>query len=601
MFVDRVHRSYYNYDRIDLKWTGVGKERDNMGKEKKLPIGIEDFEEIRTEDFYYVDKTDLITELLDNWSKVNLFTRPRRFGKSLNMSMLKAFFGYGYDSRLFDGTKVAKETELCERYMGQFPVISITLKDVEARDYEGARAMLCAVIGNEALRFTFLSDSDALSEEEKERYRHLIRVGESGTSGEIMSDEMLKSSLFMLSRLLRKHYGKKVILLIDEYDVPLDKAQHFGYHDEMIGLIRSLLSQALKSNDNMYFAVLTGCLRIAKESIFTGLNNLNVFSITNVRYKEHFGFLDEEVREMLAYYGLEDRYGQMKEWYDGYRFGDADIYCPWDVINHVSRLRVNPDARPRAYWINSSGNSIIRTLLQKATPQTRMELDRLVNGDAVIKKINEELTYRELYDSLDNLWSVLFTTGYLTKKAEIDLNTYELVIPNREIRMIFTEQILDWFQKEAREDAPALDAFCEAFCQGDPAAIEHRFASYLKKTISIRDTAVRKERKENFYHGILLGLLSHREDWLLLSSVESGIGYSDILIELPDKNIGIVIEIKYSESRNLEAACQKALEQIEEKNYADRLMEDDMDTILKYGIACRRNTCMVRMAESERY
>ena len=300
---------------------------------------------------------------------------------------------------------------------------------------------------------------------------------------------------------------------------------------------------------------------------------------------------------MLDYYGLEDHYRTIKEWYNGYRFGTSDVYCPWDVINYVDELRDNPDARPRAYWINSSGNIILRTLLQKATPQTRMELDRLVNGDAVIKKINEELTYRELYDSLDNLWSVLFTTGYLTKKAEIDLNTYELVIPNREIRMIFTEQILDWFQKEAREDAPALDAFCEAFCQGDPAAIEHQFASYLKKTISIRDTAVRKERKENFYHGILLGLLSHREDWLLLSSVESGIGYSDILIELPDKNIGIVIEIKYSESRNLEAACQKALEQIEEKNYAEHLMEDDMDTIFKYGIACRRTACMVRMAE----
>ena len=599
MFVDRVHRSYYNYDRIDLKWTGVGKERDNMGKEKKLPIGIEDFEEIRTEDFYYVDKTDLITELLDNWSKVNLFTRPRRFGKSLNMSMLKAFFGYGYDSRLFDGTKVAKETELCERYMGQFPVISITLKDVEARDYEGARAMLCAVIGNEALRFTFLSDSDALSEEEKERYRHLIRVGESGTSGEIMSDEMLKSSLFMLSRLLRKHYGKKVILLIDEYDVPLDKAQHFGYHDEMIGLIRSLLSQALKSNDNMYFAVLTGCLRIAKESIFTGLNNLNVFSITNVRYKEHFGFLDEEVREMLAYYGLEDRYGQMKEWYDGYRFGDADIYCPWDVINHIALVRSEPYAPPRAFWANTSGNEIIRTFIGLADQRTRREIERLVEGESVVKKIDQELTYKDLYDSIDNLWSVLFTTGYLTQRGREGEDTYRLAIPDLAIRQIFVDQILKWSQAEARKDTPRLDTFCEAFVQGDAKTIERQFSNYLQRTISIRDTSVRKEKKENFYHGILLGLLSHREDWDIRSNAESGDGFSDILIEIEEERIGIVIEVKYPDDQDLEAGCKKALDQIEKVGYQTRLCQDGMETVYKYGIACWKKRCMVRLGESQ--
>ncbi len=567
----------------------------------KLPIGIEDFKKIRTEGFYYVDKTGMITELLNNWGEINLFTRPRRFGKSLNMSMLKYFFSFGCDPELFQGLAVAEERELCEHYMGKFPVISITLKNAEAQNFKKAQALLCSVIGSEALRFQFLMDSERLSAEEKERYRRLIHTDADSLQEFPMSDDVLKGSLRTLSQLLCRHYGQKAILLIDEYDVPLDRAQQNGYYDEMVDLIRSMFGQALKTNESLQFAVLTGCLRIAKESIFTGLNNLNVISITDDLFHEHFGFTDAEVKALLEYYGLHDKYSDLKEWYDGYRFGETSIYCPWDVINHVSRLRANPDARPRAYWINSSGNSIIRTLLQKATPQTRMELDRLVNGEAVIKKINEELTYRELYDSLDNLWSVLFTTGYLTKKAEIDLNTYELVIPNREIRMIFTEQILDWFQKEAREDAPALDAFCEAFCQGDPTSIERQFASYLKKTISIRDTAVRKERKENFYHGILLGLLSHREDWLLLSSVESGIGYSDILIELPDKNIGIVIEIKYSESRNLEAACQKALEQIEEKNYADRLMEDDMDTILKYGIACRRNTCMVRMAESERY
>lgn len=566
-----------------------------MGKEKKLPIGIEDFEEIRTEGFYYVDKTDLITGLLNNWGKVNLFTRPRRFGKSLNMSMLRAFFGYGQDGRLFDGTKVAKETELCEKYMGKFPVISITLKDVEDREYKGARDMLCAAIGNEALRSVFLSESDALSDEEKERYRHLIRVGERGTSGEVMPDELLKSSLFTLSRLLRKHYGKKVILLIDEYDVPLDKAQHFGYYDEMINLIRSLLSQALKGNDNIYFAVLTGCLRIAKESVFTGLNNLNVFSATNVRYKEHFGFLDEEVRDMLAYYGLEDKYGQMKEWYDGYRFGDADIYCPWDVIKYIDLARSEPDASPRAFWANTSGNDIIRTFIRMADQRTRREIERLIDGESVTKKIDQELTYKDLYKSIDNLWSVLFTTGYLTQRGMTVDDMYRLAIPNLAIRQIFVDQILRWFQAEARKDTPKLDAFCEAFVQGDAEAIERQFGDYLRRTISIRDTSVRKGKKENFYHGILLGLLSHREDWDIVSNAESGEGFSDILIEIEEESIGIVIEVKYPDDQDLGAGCRKALDQIEKMGYQTRLCQDGMRMIYKYGIACWKKGCMVRL------
>lgn len=564
----------------------------------KLPIGIEDFEEIRTEGFYYVDKTGMITELLNNWGKVNLFTRPRRFGKSLNMSMLRHFFSFGCDPKLFEGLAIAEEKELCEKYMGKFPVISITLKGVEARSLEGARAMLCSIIGSEALKFYFLRNSKLLSEEDKERYRCLTKIDADSSQEFPMSDDVLKGSLQTLSQLLCKHYRQKAILLIDEYDVPLDKAQQNGYYDEIVDLIRGLFGQALKTNESLQFAVLTGCLRIAKESIFTGLNNFNVMSITNIQFDEHFGFSDTEVKEMLDYYGLEDRYQIIKEWYDGYRFGASDVYCPWDVINYVNQLRADPNARPRAFWINSSGNSIIRVLLQKATPQTRMELERLVNGEYITKKISEELTYRELYDNLDNLWSVLFTTGYLTKQAEVALSTYELIIPNREIRKIFTEQILDWFQTEARKDAPALDAFCEAFRQGNPVSIERQFTAYLRKTISIRDTAVRKERKENFYQGILLGLLSHREDWLILSSAESGVGYSDILIELSEENIGIVIELKYSENRDMEAACRQALQQIEEKNYAERLVDDDMDTILKYGIACRRNTCMVRMTES---
>ncbi len=563
----------------------------------KLPIGIEDFETIRTEGFYYVDKTGMIAELLHNWSLVNLFTRPRRFGKSLNMSMLEYFFSYGCNLELFDGLAISKETGLCEKYMGKFPVISITLKGVEARNYEDAAAMLCVVIGEEALRFRFLLESSRLTKEDKDQYAQMIRVGEPGQQMFPMEKNVLSNSLKTLSALLCKHYGQKVILLIDEYDVPLDKANQYGYYDEMVNLIQGLFGNALKTNKNLFFAVLTGCLRVAKESIFTGLNNFSVMSITSALFAGHFGFSDAEVKGMLAYYGLEEKYGTIKEWYDGYRFGNTDVYCPWDVINYVRQLRFDPDVLPKAFWINSSGNSIIRTLLKQATNQTMEDLDQLVNGLPVTKKINEELTYRELYDSIDNLWSVLFTTGYLTKRKEVSLNTYELAIPNQEIRIIFTEQILSWFQEEARKDAPALDAFCEAFSAGDPAAVERMFTAYLKKTISIRDTAVQKGRKESFYHGILLGLLSHRGDWILRSNAQSGEGYSDILILIRSVSVGIVIELKYSQSRNLEAACLQALKQIEEKNYTGQLIEEDMATILKYGIACHRNTCMVKMAE----
>ena len=564
----------------------------------KLPIGIEDFEEIRTEGFYYIDKTGLIIDLLNSWSKVNLFTRPRRFGKSLNMSMLKAFFSCGCDPKLFDGLSISRETALCEKYMGKFPVISITLNSVEANRYEDAVAMLCVVIGEESQRFSFLPESDRLSEDDKRKYSQLATVGAVGGQMFPIPKDALASSLKTLSALLRKHYGRKVILLIDEYDAALDKANQYGYYDDMAGLLRSLFGNALKTNENLLFAVLTGCLRVAKESIFTGLNNFKVLSITDVRFEEYFGFSDEEVKNMLRNYGLEKNYDMVREWYDGYRFGNTDIYCPWDVLNYVDLLLSDPDALPRAFWMNSSGNAILRTLLQKATDQTMEDLDQLVNGLSVTKKISEEPTYRELYDSIDNLWSVLFTTGYLTGRRKTDLNTYELAIPNQEIRMIFTEQILSWFQEEARKDTPVLDTFCEAFSAGDPATIERLFTAYLKKTISIRDTAARKEKKENFYHGILLGLLSHRSDWILRSNAESGTGCSDIQIRINSISMGIVIELKYSESRNLEAACQKALEQIEEKNYAEQLMEDDMITIRKYGIACRRNTCMVKMESS---
>ncbi|MCI9478857.1 MAG: AAA family ATPase [Lachnospiraceae bacterium] len=562
---------------------------------KKLPIGIEHFEEMRREDFYYVDKTGMIKELLENKAKVNLFTRPRRFGKSLNMSMLKYFFEYGCDSSLFEGLAIAKEDKLCQEYMGKFPVVSVTLKGAGSLEFQTARGMLCSIVGNEAMRFAFLENSSRLSDREKEQYRQLVNVDTSGRQSFIMSNEVLEDSLRMLCRLLQKHYDQKVILLIDEYDVPLDKAQHYGYYDEMSSLLRGMLGQALKTNDSLQFAVLTGCLRVAKESIFTGLNNLRVLTITSKQFDEHFGFLDREVKELLEFYGLSDRFDLVKEWYDGYRFGSEDVYCPWDVINYADSLRSDPDAKPRAFWINTSGNDIIRTFLKMAKGSVQREIEELVNGGTVVKKINQELTYRDLYKNIDNLWSVLFTTGYLTKRGETESEAYYLAIPNLEIRKIFIEQVMEWIQEEARKDTQKLDAFCDAFARGDAEAAEAGFGDYLWRTISVLDTGARREKKEHFYHGVLLGLLGHREEWDIRSNAETGEGFCDILIEIRDERIGIAIELKYAREDGLEAGCREALEQIENRRYESKLLQDGMKTIYKYGIACRKKECMVRM------
>ncbi|MCI9067318.1 MAG: AAA family ATPase [Lachnospiraceae bacterium] len=570
-----------------------------MDTTKKLPIGIEGFEEIRTEGFYYVDKTDMIRELLNNWAKVNLFTRPRRFGKSLNMDMLKYFFEYGADPKLFEGLKIEGERELCEQYMGRFPVISVTLKGAAAGNYGEALAMLRSIIGDEAMRFEFLLESGRLTDAEKERYRQLIQIDPEGKQEFAMSLEMLGGSIQLLSQLLCKHYGQKVILLIDEYDVPLDRAQRAGYYEEMAELLRNLFGQALKTNPNLYFAVMTGCLRIAKESIFTGLNNLNVFSVIDVSYAGYFGFSDEEVRDMLAYYGLSEKYKVVREWYDGYRFGNGSVYCPWDVISYVKLLRSDPEAEPRAFWANTSGNEIVRTFLERAGASTRREMEILIDGGTVGKKLNHELTYRELYQNIDNLWSVLFTTGYLTWQGKPDGDVYELKIPNLELKKIYIDQIMEWFKAEAGKDAPKLDALCLAFAAGDAGEAERQFTAYLKKTISIRDTSVRKGKKENFYHGILLGLLSHREDWVIRSNQESGEGFSDILVEIEEENKGIVIEVKYPDGGELDAGCLEALAQIEEKGYEGKLREDGMETVIKYGISCRRKSCRVMAGKEE--
>lgn len=570
----------------------------NTKIKKKLPIGIESFEKIRIEDFYYIDKTGLIKALLYNWGEVNLFTRPRRFGKSLNMSMLKSFFEINTDKEykkiLFEGLDIANDTDLCKTYMGKFPVISISLKGVNGTDFLAARSMMSSIIGNEALRFYFLSESPKLNEKEIKLFNQLTKVDESNREGFIMSDTVLTSSLKILSMLLQKHYEKKVIILIDEYDVPLAKAFDNGYYDEMVMLIRNLFEQVLKTNDSLQFAVLTGCLRVSKESIFTGLNNLKVLSITDVRFDEYFGFTDKEVQDLLKYYELTEFYGIVKDWYDGYRFGNVHIYCPWDVICYCDELRFDPKALPKDYWSNTSSNEAVRHFIENAeTNTTKREIERLVEGDIIKKEIRRELTYRELYNNAENIWSVLYTTGYLTQQGEPDGDIFPLVIPNQEVRKIFTKQITDWFQDTVRKDGAALNAFCEAFEKGDAAEVEKQFNSYLRKTISIRDTFVKKDRKENFYHGILLGLLSFKGNWNVWSNRESGEGYSDILVEIEDKDMGIVVEVKYSDDENLETVCRQALKQINDKNYPEELQQLGLNHILKFGIACNKKRCKV--------
>ena len=562
--------------------------------EKKLPVGIENFEKIRTEGFYYIDKTGMIVDLLQKWGEVNLFTRPRRFGKSLNMSMLRAFFEIGGNREIFDGLRIAEETTLCEQYMGRFPVISISLKDVEGDDFAAARSMLCSVIGSEALRFQFLTGSGRLTENEKEMYRQLTVI-DGGSDGVFaMSEAVLTASLKTLSMLLHKHYGSRVIILIDEYDVPLAKANEKGYYEQMVTLLRKMFGNVLKTNDHLYFAVLTGCLRIAKESIFTGLNNMKVMTISDVQYDEYFGFTDEEVRALLRYYEISDAYDIMKEWYDGYHFGDTDIYCPWDVICYCDKLRSDRAAAPGNYWSNTSSNDIVRHFIDMSDAgAAKHEIERLIAGEAVVREIHEELTYKELYDSMENVWSVLFSTGYLTQQGRTEGDFFRLVIPNREIRNLFTGQIMKMFREHMRKDGEAVNRFCEPMKRGDADGVEKQFTEYLKKTISIRDTFVRRPTKENFYHGILLGILGFKASWIVTSNRESGDGYSDIQIQIEDEEIGIAIEVKYAQSADLEAECRKALEQIEMRDYAQALRAEGMKTIWKYAIACYKKRCRV--------
>nr|WP_302592276.1 AAA family ATPase [uncultured Marvinbryantia sp.] len=562
-------------------------------KRKMLPIGIENFEEIRTEGFYYVDKTGMIKELLENWGKVNLFTRPRRFGKSLNMSMLRYFFDVNSDPALFDGLKISEEKELCERYMGKFPVISVSLKGLNAISYEKALEMAVPVLQGEIRRFQYLLESERLTQRDKEAYDRLLDAE--------VSEGALCNSLKVLSELLFKHHGEKTVILIDEYDVPLAKAFEQGYYEQMVLFIRNLFEQTLKTNESLQLAVLTGCMRISKESIFTGLNNLRVLTIADVEFEEHFGFTDSEVRELLEYYGLSGNYNAVKEWYDGYRFGSVDVYCPWDVICHCGKLRADSEAQPQNYWSNTSSNDAVRRFIKQAdTAAVKQEIERLVAGETIRKEIRQELTYQDMYSTVDNIWSVLFTTGYLTQRGKPDKKTFCLAIPNMEIREIYTEQIMALFKEDMRSNREDTEAFCRALQEGNAAEVEKRFTDFLRRTISIRDTFVKKRLKENFYHGILLGILSCYNAWIVSSNEEAGDGYSDILLMMEDEETGVVIEVKYAENGNLDECCRKALEQIETNRYEETLRDEGSTRILKYGIACYKKRCRV-MRAGKRY
>ncbi len=565
----------------------------------KLPVGIENFQEIRQAGFYYVDKTRLIEQLLEQWGKVNLFTRPRRFGKSLNMSMLRCFFEIGADSSLFDGLYISQKRELCEKYMGKFPVLFLSLKNVDGLTFEDARYHLTELVGREASRFRFLLDSHELNEDDKDIYRALILLQNGRYS---MDARSLSSALQTLSYLLHKHYGQKTIIIIDEYDVPLDKAFQHGYYREMVALIRGLFGQALKTNDSLYFAVLTGCLRVSRESIFTGLNNFKVLSITDRRFDEHFGFTDEEVGRLLSAYGFQSHLAETKEWYDGYHFGNTDVYCPWDVINHVDCLCSDPEAEPQSYWINTSGNELIKRFVDKADKTTRDEIERLIAGEAVEKTVRMELTYDEIDNSLDNLWSVLFTTGYLTQEGKAEGGVYRLVIPNREVRKVYIRQIKEWFAHSVLRDTEPMRIFLKAFEDGNAEETEKHLNRILGKTISIFDTKARNDEKEIFYHGILLGLLRSDPNWLVQSNVESGDGFADILVEPEDPDAGIIIELKYAQAfAGLEKACERAMNQIKERRYDEHLRNDGRNKILAYGIAFCKKRCRVVVENISKY
>ena len=561
-----------------------------MENRLKLPVGIENFEEIRRNQYYYIDKTKLIEQLFDSLGKVSLFTRPRRFGKTLNMSMLKSFFEIGTDPSLFDGLYISKNQDLCKQHLGQYPVVFLSLKGVEGLSFSEARRRCIQLIKREAERFYVLKDSQRLLDIDKKRYRELLEMKDQPEEVEI-----IMSSIKTLSDLLYKHYRKKAVILIDEYDVPLDKAFQYGYYREMLHFIRGLLGEVLKTNDSLAFAVLTGCLRVSKESIFTGLNNFKILSITDTRFDEQFGFTDTEVRTLLSDYQMKDRFAEVKEWYDGYHFGNADVYCPWDVVNFVDRAKDDREAKPEAYWINTSGNDLVKRFIDKANKTTKSEIERLINGEAIEKELRLELTYEEIDQSIENLWSVLFTTGYLTQTGRPKDGAYCLIIPNREVREVFRLQINEWFKKSIFSNTERLMAFWKAFEEGDTEGVEQYLNRILSNSISVFDTKARKEEKESSYHNLLVGILTGNADWLVKSNVEAGEGFADIILETDDPDAGIVVELKYTKNFDeLKAASQKALAQIRDRRYQEYLLNDDRKNIRLYGIAfCKKRCCAI--------
>lgn len=555
----------------------------------KLPVGIDNFEKIRQNGFYYVDKTSLIEQLFSNWGEVNLFTRPRRFGKTLNMSMLKYFFEIGTDRSLFDGLHICANEKICSEHMGKYPVIFLSLKNAEGLNFDTAKYQMVELIAREAERFPFLAKDTNLSDRDREKYRVLTAFADGHYQ---MSDDVLYGSLQTLSELLYKHFNQKTVILIDEYDVPLDKAFQHGYYREMVALIRALFGRALKTNEALAFAVLTGCLRVSKESIFTGLNNFKILSITDSRFDEQFGFTDKEVQKLLADYHLEARFSETKEWYDGYRFGNVDVYCPWDVINHIDRIKDDPNARPEAYWINTSGNDLVKRFVDKANRTTRNEIEQLIAGNAIEKMLRLDLTYDEIDNSIENLWSVLFTTGYLTQTGMTEDGAYRLVIPNREIREVFKLQIQEWFKKSIFSNTEQLTAFWKAFEEGNTDGVEMYLNRIMSNSISVFDIKTGEEKKEISYHNLLVGILTGNADWLVKSNVEAGEGFADIIVETEDPNAGIVVELKYTKDYDeMEQACRAALDQINDRRYQEYLLNDGRKDITLYGIAFCKKRC----------
>ncbi len=556
---------------------------------KKLPIGIDSFSKLREHDFYYVDKTGMIIELLQNWGEVNLFTRPRRFGKSLNMSMLKSFFEIGADKSLFDGLAISREKELCEKHMGKYPVLTFSLKQVQGLTYQDAEARMWSEISYEADRYRFLKDSCKLDAVDKE-----LLISFRKKQGD------LAGAIKELSRILYMHYAQKVVILIDEYDVPLQKAEQDGFYPEMVKLISGIFGASMKTNPYMEFAVVTGCLRVSKESIFTGFNNPKMHTIMDERYDEWFGFTDEEVKEMLRFYGKEEFYDLTKQWYDGYLFGKTYVYCPWDVINWCDKLVNTTKVVPENFWANSSGNEMIRRFADKADSVTKAELEQLLAGKTVWKKVNMELTYNELDSSVENLWSVLFTTGYLTYTGRSIDGKYELTIPNQEIQNLFRDIIDKWFKETIIGNRERIKVFFDALDTADADKLERCICAYLGRSISFLDGGKQSE-KESFYHGMMLGMLQMRDDWAVLSNREAGEGRADIITYSEWGEKALLFEFKYvKEYDDMLDAARLALEQIRDKNYDSFYAVSAAEKVTHIGIAFCKKRCKVLVEKKEK-